>query len=224
MKIPIVASMAVMLALMLAACAGGRAIPDWQLNASSSADSMTAAYMAGNDRVEGAEFARARAAMASSGQVVQVARVELLRCAMRVASLVLDECSGFEKLRADSDAASRAYADYLAGRAPLADAALLPPAQRSVLSAAPQALAAAVASIDDPLSQLVAAAVLLRSGRADPQVIAIAVDTASAQGWRRPLLAWLGVQAMRARQGGDAAEEQRLRRRIDLVRSSVPAG
>ena len=44
------------------------------------------------------------------------------------------------------------------------------------------------------IERLVAAGVLLQTGRADPGVIAQAVDTASAQGWRRPLLAWLGVR------------------------------
>ena len=43
------------------------------------------------------------------------------------------------------------------------------------------------------------------------------MDTASAQGWRRPLLAWLGVQAMRATQAGDTAEAQRIQRRINLI-------
>ena len=49
-----------------------------------------------------------------------------------------------------------------------------------------------MAAIQDPLSQLVAAGVLFRSGRATPGVIATAVNTASERGWRRPLLAWLG--------------------------------
>jgi len=44
-----------------------------------------------------------------------------------------------------------------------------------------------------------------------------AIDTASDQGWRRPLLAWLGVQAQRAEAAGDAQEEQRIRRRIALA-------
>jgi hypothetical protein len=48
-------------------------------------------------------------------------------------------------------------------------------------------------------------------------VVAQAVETASAQGWRRPLLAWLGVQAKLAEQGGDAAEAERVRRRMALV-------
>ena len=53
----------------------------------------------------------------------------------------------------------------------------------------------ALARIDDPQSRLIAAGVLFRQGRADPGVIALAIDTASAQGWRRALLAWLQVQA-----------------------------
>jgi hypothetical protein len=44
-----------------------------------------------------------------------------------------------------------------------------------------------------------------------------AVETASSQGWRRPLLAWLGVQALRAEQAGDTDEAKRLRRRMDVA-------
>ena len=76
---------------------------------------------------------------------------------------------------------------------------------------------AALAAIKDPLSQLVAAGVLFRSGRATPAVITQAVDTASARGWRRPLLAWLKVQQQRAQSAGDANAAAALQRRIDLV-------
>ncbi|HRL37596.1 MAG TPA: hypothetical protein PLH50_12290, partial [Ottowia beijingensis] len=53
--------------------------------------------------------------------------------------------------------------------------------------------------------------------QASPAVVEQAVETASHQGWRRPLLAWLGVQARLAEQRGDAAEAARVRRRMDLV-------
>jgi hypothetical protein len=49
-------------------------------------------------------------------------------------------------------------------------------------------------------------------------VLQLAVDTASAQGWRRPLLAWLGAQARRAELAGASEEAERLRRRMALVR------
>ena len=82
---------------------------------------------------------------------------------------------------------------------------------------------AALRAIDDPLSRLVAAGVLFEAGRADPQVIAIAIATASAQGWRRPLLAWLGVELRRAEQSGAVGDADRLRRRIALVEGGSAA-
>lgn len=209
-------------AMLLIACASGPALPDWQMNAKSSMEHAISAYMSGNDRVEVQEFAKARSEMASTGQIALVARVELIRCASRVASLVLDDCPGFEKLRKDAAAPERAYADYLAGRAQQQDIALLPVQHQSVMRATADSAGVAVANIGDPFSKLVAAGVLLRSGRANPTVITLAVDTASAQGWRRPLLAWLGVQAMRAEQAGDMAEAQRLRRRLDLILQAKP--
>lgn len=206
-------------AMLLCACASGPVVPDWQMNAQSSIERATAAYLSGNDRVEAQEFSRARNAIASTGQIALVARAELVRCASRVASLVLDDCIEFEKLRQDAAAPERAYADYLAGRAQPQDIALLPAQHQRVLQAASDSAAGvAVAGIDDPLSRLVAAGVLLRSHRASPALLALAVDTASAQGWRRPLLAWLGVQAMRAEQAGDTAEALRLRRRMGLAK------
>jgi hypothetical protein len=57
----------------------------------------------------------------------------------------------------------------------------------------------------------------MKAGKIAPADIANAVDTASSQGWRRPLLAWLGVQERRAQAAGDAAAVQRIRRRIALA-------
>ena len=185
------------------------------MNAHDGLERYVRAYLGGKARVEASEFERARDELESTGQPGLVARAELTRCAVRVASLVMDPCDGFERLRADSPAAERAYADYLAGRIAPPDVPLLPPQHRAV--AAGQGDAAAVQAIEDPLSRLVAAGVLFRTGRASPQVLAIAGDTASAQGWRRPLLAWLGVQAQRAEQAGATEEAQRLRRRMALA-------
>jgi hypothetical protein len=59
--------------------------------------------------------------------------------------------------------------------------------------------------------------VLFRQANLAPEGIATAVDTASAQGWRRPLLAWLGVQEKRARDAGDREAADAIGRRIRLV-------
>jgi len=206
-------------ALLVAACSSRPPPADWQMNARQAIDAAVAAYLEGNARVEAAETARVRSEIARTGRLDLLARAELMRCAARVASLVFEPCEGFEKLRADAAPAERAYADYLSARVQPQDIGLLPEPHRTVADAKSSAdsAASALAGIDDPLARLIAAGVLFVGQRAGPQTLQIAVDTASAQGWRRPLLAWLNVQLMRAEQAGVSDEAQRLRRRIEVV-------
>lgn len=204
----------------LVACGSHRPVPDWQLNAQGAAQRATEAYLAGNARVEQLEWERTRAEVARTGRPDLLARLELMRCAAQVASLALQPqvCERFEALRADAAAPERAYADYLAGHAAGADAALLPEAHRALLAAGADP-GWALATTADPLARLVAAGALLQAGRAGPAVMAQAVRTASEQGWRRPLLAWLLAAAQRAEQAGDMQEAARLRRRVAVVQS-----
>ena len=204
-----------LVAAAVVACSSTPPPPDWQMNAKSSLERATAAYLSGNSRIEVVEFARVRADLARTGRPDLVARAELARCAARVASLEFDECPGYQAVERDAAAPERAYAAYLRGTLPAADGALLPEPQRAALTG--NAAADSLARIADPLSRLVAAGVLLRSGKGDPAAFALATDTASAQGWSRPLMAWLNVRVQRADAAGEAEEAARLRRRIRLV-------
>jgi hypothetical protein len=176
-------------AALLAACAGGPAPPDWQLNSKAAIDHAVSAYLAGDSALEARQFELGRAEIARTGRVDLMSRAELIRCAARVASLVFEACEGFEKLRPRAQAPERAYADFLAARVQAQDIALLPPPQRVAAAGNSSAEAAldALHAIKDPFSRLVAAAVLLQAGRASPAVMVLAVDTASDQGdrcWR----------------------------------------
>lgn len=201
----------------LVACSSKPPVPDWQMSAHGASQKAVEAYLSGNTRVANLEFSLARQETARTGQPTLMARVVLLECAARVASLEPGTCSAFDALREDAAPAEQAYARYLAGQLAPQDAALLPPAQQAVAAARPGSAAPLLAAMPDPLSRMVAAGVLLQTGAADPQVMRVATDTASAQGWRRPLLAWLQLQAQRAEQGGDADAAARLRRRMDVV-------
>jgi hypothetical protein len=204
-------------AALLAACSSTPPPPDWQANARSALAHAHTAYLQGNATLEAREFERARREVAATGRLDLIARAELIRCAAHVASLEFAPCAGFEAMRADAAPAERAYAAYLAGSS-AADIEQLPDHHRAVATASsPEAVLAAVRRIDDPLARLIGAAVSLRGSRASPEVITLAVDTASAQGWRRPLLAWLGVQAQRAEAAGDATALAQIRRRIALA-------
>jgi len=210
----------VVTAVFLTACASSSKPADWQLESKGAMNRAVAAYLEGNARVEAAELAKARLEISSTGRVDLMARAELLSCASRVASLVFEPCARFEKLRQDAPPAERAYADYLAGKLAPQNINLLPKdqqlsAQATVLRAQP-----AIQSIADPMARLVAAGTAFQAGLASPALVQAAVDAASSQGWRRPLLAWLGVQLKLAEASGDTAEVARVQRRIALVSGS----
>jgi hypothetical protein len=147
-------------------------------------------YFAGQTEAAEREFLETKTQISRTGRADLMARAELRRCAVRAAALEFDDCPGFERLRADAGKEELAYADYLQGKASHKGG-------------------------DEPISRLVAAAVELRKG--NPAQISQAVDTSSMQGWRRPLLAWLGVQLKRAEAAGDGEAAERIRRRMTLV-------
>mgnify|MGYP000031956382 CR=1 FL=1 len=200
-------------AIGLAGCASSPVPPDWQINAHGALKNSVTAYLVGNSKLATVEFSRVRVEIASTGRADLLARAELVRCAAQVASLEFNNCEPFQALAKDAAAEERAYAEYLAGRWTGLNTALLPAQHGAVVVGAGGALN----TIEDPLSRLVAAGALLQTGRLTPDAIAVAIQTASDQGWRRPLLAWLGVAARRAEQLDDKEEVSRIQRRIDLI-------
>jgi hypothetical protein len=201
----------------LAGCASKPLPPDWQSDAKGALDGSVIDYLKGHTAAAQSGFRTARTATTSTGRPDYVAQVELVRCAAHVASLDFDDCPGYVALAAEATPAQRAYADYLYGRWQGLDAALLPEQHRAVPATGQ------VASVADPLARLVAAGASFKAGRISPEGISLAIDTASNQGWRRPLLAWLGVQAQRAEAAGDVQEVQRIRRRIALASGQEPS-
>jgi len=175
---------------LLAGCSSTQP-PQWQSDAAQAMASYQRAYLTGDTAHAEAEFKAARSQLASTGRADLVARAELVRCAARSASLEFDDCPGFVALK-DATPENVRYADYLLGKS-------------------------SYRGTDEPLSRLVAESVRFRSGGIDPAGIARAVEIASAQGWRRPLLAWLGVQLKRAEAAGDNETAEQIRRRMALV-------
>ena len=212
--------------LMLAsACASHPVPPDWEQNAQAEIKRFTTDYLAGNTSKADSDFIRARRAVRDTGRVDLLAQIELVRCAVRVAVLEFDGCAGYNPLRDGATPAQQSYAAYLSGQWQAVDPNLLPEQHRAVVSAKPSVTATTNVSaqpsvligVPDPLSRLVAAGALLQAGRLQPADVELAIDAASAQGWRRPLLGWLGIANRLAEQRGDKASVERIARRVALI-------
>lgn len=215
-------SVGLLSAILLAACSSTPPPPAWQANAFTALNGFSAAYLRGNTRLADFEFARAKTEIASTGRADLLARAELIRCATRVASLEFDNCAAYLPLAQDASASEQAYAAFLSGNWTGLDPARLPEQHRALVSRASANKQSGNANsflgdTQDPLARLIAAGVLLQTGQLAPSDITVAIDTASARGWRRPLLAWLGLQLKRTNDAGNVDAKIRIQRRIDLV-------
>lgn len=210
------------LAVVLGGCSTQQPLP-WQAGARDALQRYTQNYLRGETRLAARDLAEARAHTGATGRLDLVARTEVIRCALGVAALDFEACEAFEPLRQSAAVADRAYADFLSGDWQALDAGALPERYRALARTRDAgAQNRAAMAIEDPLSRLVASGTLLRRARLSPEGLAAAVETASSQGYRRPLLAYLEVQAQLAEEGGDAAALEHIRRRIELVYRSLP--
>ncbi len=203
--------------LLLAACTHQPPPPDWLLTARSASEQHARFYLEGRDRLAQSQLQTARAAVSRTGNASAMARIELHACAARIASLQPPACPEFQPLADDAGQAENAYFRYLTGQLAEGDLALLPAAQQAAWHN-PSSLN----DITDPLSHLLAAAVLLHAGRLPPAAGRVAIDTASHQGWRRPLAHWLQLEEERLNRAGDAAAAAAMARQRARVLADVP--
>lgn len=206
------------LALALGGCSSTPPPANWKMNAVSQLEHAQQRWLEGDRKAAELAMGQARKEIAQSARLDLLATAELAACATQVASLDFSVCSAFDRLSADASAQDKGYARFLSGDWAGLAATALPPHYSRLLEAKDNKQAnQAAMEIKDPLPRLIAAAVLLRSRRAEPALMQVAVDTASDRGWRRPLLAWLEVQKSRAQAAGDTVAVNQVQRRIDLV-------
>lgn len=221
----------------LAGCGTAKPPPPWQAKTLSASDAAVSAYLQGQVKMAAIQMKQAQFSASSTGRPEAVYKLNLLQCALDVSSLGATPCPRPEDVGIRSDSFEpairfdlEAYRAYLLGDSldEIAQARL-PETQRAaaalaVTTDAAEALKVLVA-IEEPLSRLVAAGVWLRrqnaASSAQTGVIALAIDTASQQGWRRPLAAWLTRQIRIAQAAGDTATVQRAQARLAIVLDSV---
>ena len=206
-----------MAVVLIAGCSGHPAVPEWEERAHEGFEQYRRSYFAG-ERTADRDFRKAAEALSSTGKVELRARAALIRCAFATAALDFAACEPWNGLQADAEPQDRAYGSFLSGALATVDARALPPQYRPLARARDaRGRNDALQSIEDPLSRLIGAGALFRSGELSPFGVALAVDAASGQGWRRPLLAWLTAQVTLAEASADTAAVERIRKRIEVV-------
>ncbi|MCA1979112.1 MAG: hypothetical protein LDL19_07725 [Thiobacillus sp.] len=212
--------------ILLSACgSGGPPPPDWKTDAADLIERYKKHALLGENVLAERYFRQAVAATGSAGRVRETARLWLVRCATRRAMLIDDACAEYADLaRIESDPADAAYYRFLTLDWNGLDATQLPAQHHDLLKALPPARPAALARIGDPLSRLLDASLLVMRKEADATTLSLAAETASAQGWRQPLLTYLKLQEKQAAEQNRPTEVDRLALRIRLIEESLSTG
>lgn len=211
------------LAMLLAACGGKPPAPDWKKDSISLMERYKKAELKGENKLADRYFEQALAAAGSAAKLEESARLHLVRCATRQASLGFEPCTGYLELtKFGVGAENEAYHRFITGQWDKLDGGKLPEQYRDFLANRDAAKdLSALQKIDDPLSRLIAVSVAIMRKQADDATLTLAAETASEQGWRKPLLVYLKLLENRASSKEDKTALEKLRARIKLVEDSL---
>ena len=210
--------------LLLAGCGGKTLPPDWKVDSADLIERYQKHELRGENILADRYFQQAVHAAGSAGQVAETARLWLVRCAVRRASLDDDDCSEYVELaKLETTDEDRAYYQFITLDWSGLDASRLPKHYAALVAGAADKRHAQVAGISAPLSRLLAASLVVKRGEADDALLSLATETASAEGWKRPLLVYLKLAEKRASERQDEAALAAIQARIRLVEQPFSA-
>jgi hypothetical protein len=209
--------------LMLGGC-GFNQSPQWITNTNRDLENYKSDFLSGEDsRITDKRFRNAIEEIKKSGDIDLLAKAWLTRMAMQGAVLEEMEDSGYKEI---SDVKkypdNEQYYLFLKGNASGVEGKALPKQYKKFIEALktgdlPKVEKAITAMEDDPVSQMIASGVAIRSHIERETILQTAVDTASHNGWKRALLAWLKRLETFYQEAGNSAKATETRQRINLI-------
>jgi hypothetical protein len=211
------------LCLLIGGC-GSKPEPAWISAGHQQLETFKKDFLAGaQPLVTELHFQKAVEEIKKSGDLDLLGKAWLTRMALQVAVLEEMEENDYRKIEAaQAVSANRNFYLFLTGEAAAVDDELLPMQYRPFLTALRGGNAAdtgkAATMIEDPLSRMIAAGLTARRHLESEAILQTAVETASRNGWKRALLAWLKRLGAFHEASGDAAKAAAIRERINLVK------
>ena len=211
------------LLLLLTGC-GAKPAPLWIAAGHKQLEIFKQDFLTGRaPRITEIHFRNAVEEIKKGGDTDLLGKAWLTRMALQIAVLREPEEGDYLKIEAaEAVPANRNFYLFLKGDAAL-EVSLLPESYRPFWTALRSGDAAeaagAINAIDDPLSRLIASGLAVRHRLETEVILRTAVETASRNGWKMALLAWLERLKSFHEAAGDAEKASAIRSRIDLILS-----
>ncbi|HQL00900.1 MAG TPA: hypothetical protein PK090_09005 [Smithellaceae bacterium] len=209
--------------VLILSCAGGQPAPDWKMRGYRHLEEYKQSFLSGKEDAAEPHFEKARRAFAAGNDLEWLSLAFLTQFALHTACLERFDTAPFARLyRLAPTASHMAYCHFLKGNLSAVDPALLDNRYADFLKAAQAADAPravlALQNIDDPLSRLIAAGVWIRYLPGNEAISQMAIDTAAANGWRRPLWAHLSALSVHYESQGETEKGRLVKERLELIK------
>jgi hypothetical protein len=207
--------------LLLAGCAS-RPAPEWIGASYNHLERYKEHYLRGNESLADKSFQKAFEEIKSSGDIDAMAKACLIKIAVRTAAL--EAFDDREYLRPAAVLPTLPYVHYysfLKGSFEKVDVNELPGQYRHFLKALLTGnridIEREASLIEDPLSRLIAAGLIVRDRQESEALLNGAIETASRQGWKKPLLAYLTKLEIFYDSKKELKKAADVRKRLELI-------
>lgn len=207
--------------VLLIGCGSKRA-PDWTKAAFNQLDNYKKNYLMGKEQMAERHFSHAIDEIKKSGDLDILATAYLTKNAVQVA--VLEVVDDREFLRIDAIQPlpqHRSFHKFLKGEMDVVEEELLPGQYRAFFrafrSGRVKDATDEILKMEEPLSRLVAAGLVVHKNKHDERCLKVAIDTASRNGWKKALLAYLEKLQAFYESKMDSEKAATIRKKIELI-------
>jgi len=209
--------------LLLAGCGASKPEPGWLSAGYKQLDNFKKHFLSGQDKLATLEFNDALKEIKRSGDLEILARLYLIRMALQTATLQDLASTDYLKIEAvQPSPANRNFYALLQGKIAQVDEKLLPAQYLGFVETFRRPgegdLLRAIEQINDPLSQLIAVGALVRTGQDNEALLQRAIATASAEGWKKAILAYLARLKAYYEAKQESSKALTIEQRINLIK------
>jgi hypothetical protein len=207
----------------LIGCGGSKQIPEWIDNSYNQLENYKKNYLSGKDRIAELQFNKAVDEIKKSGNLEILGRAYLTKYAVHIAVLeTFDEREYLTIEALEPALQNRMFYNFLKGSFDKVDESLLPGQYKGVLKVFRKGkyedAAHEISKMEDSLSKLIVAGLLIQKNTYDEGVLKIAIDTAAQNGWKKALLAYLEKLVLLYETKKEAEKASNITQRIQLLK------
>jgi len=209
--------------LLLCGCAS-KSLPEWRTASFNHLEQYKKYFLSGREELAAIHFQKAIDEIKSSGNLSLLATAYLTRSALRTAVLEAPQIKEYlEVVEAGPDDDHKDYYLLLEGKFAQIQKTNLPTAYQDLAAVLEggneERISGAIFEIQDDLSRLIAIGLVVRYRMENEAILTTAVDLASANGWRKPLLIYMARLESFYQKRNEKDEAEKIRLKMELLKS-----